>query len=253
MFNFRDNFLSHIPPVTRNLLIINVIIWLAYMLLLRNGTDVGRILALHFPASANFNVLQPVTYMFMHGGFWHLFLNMFALYMFGQTLERMWGSRHFLTFYFVCGLGAAFIQLIVIFIRIQIVEANMSPDLIAMVYAEGTDAMNRGMRFVNDAAHTLNMLINRPMVGASGAIFGILLAFTLLFPDTPLYIMFIPIPIKAKYLLAGTVVLSLFFGIANFPGDRIAHFAHLGGMISGYLMMLYWRQKYRQRHYEQHY
>ena len=250
MFN---NFLSQLPPATRNLLIINILIWLAYLLLLQNGIDVGRLLALHYPASANFNIFQPFTYMFMHGGWMHLFLNMFALFMFGRTLESMWGTKRFLTFYFVCGLGAGLIQLIVIFIRIQIVEANMSPDLIAMVYADGTDAMNRGMRFVNDAAHTLNMLINRPMVGASGAIFGILLAFMLLFPNTPLYIMFIPIPIKAKYLLAGTVVLSLFFGIANFPGDRIAHFAHLGGMFTGFLMMLYWRKKDKNRTYYEHY
>jgi len=240
-----------LPGATRNLLIINVLVWLTYLVLLRSGTDLGRWLALYYPASHNFNSWQLVSYMFMHGSWAHIIFNMLGLYMLGSVLNHVWGTKRFLIFYFVTGIGAALIHILVTFIRIQIVQADMSPEMIQMVYAEGTSVLNRGMNYTNEAMGSLNLLINRPTVGASGAIFGILIAFAILFPNEPLYIMFIPVPIKAKYLVIVISLASLFFGFANFPGDRIAHFAHLGGMLFGLLMILYWRKTDKNRnHYE---
>jgi membrane associated rhomboid family serine protease len=256
MNNFIHNLMGALPPATKNLLIINVLVWLAqYILLLQNGVDISRWFGLHYPASHNFNIWQPVTYMFLHSprGIAHLFLNMFGLFMFGRTLETMWGTKRFLTFYFVTGIGAGLVQMLVLFIQIQLAKVNMSPEMIQMVYAEGTHLLNSGRNYVDSAAGNLNLLINRTTVGASGAIFGIVLAFAMLFPNAPLYIMFIPIPIKAKYIVIGGVILSLFLGFANFPGDRIAHFAHLGGMLFGLIMILYWRKKHRQRNNEYYY
>ena len=244
-----------LPPVTKNLLIINVLVWLAQVVLLRNGVSLTTMFALHYPASANFNIFQLVTYMFLHGSWAHIIFNMLGLFMLGSVLNQVWGTKRFLIFYFVTGIGAALIHFLVTFIRIQFVEANMSPEIIQIVYAEGTSLWNSGRNYTDVSAGALNVLINRATVGASGAIFGILIAFAVLFPNAPLYIMFIPVPIKAKYLVIGITVISLFFGIANFPGDRIAHFAHLGGMLFGILMILYWRKTDKNPHnyYYEHY
>ena len=242
-----------LPPATKNLLIINVLVWLAYLVLLRSGIDLGRWLALYYPASPNFAIYQIVSYMFMHGSWTHIIFNMLGLYMLGSALDQIWGTKRFLIFYFVTGIGAALVQILVTFIRIQIVQADMPPEMIQMVYAEGAGVLSRGMNYTNEAMGSLNLLINRPTVGASGAIFGILIAFAVWFPTAPLYIMFIPVPIKAKYLVVVLVVVSLFFGFANFPGDRIAHFAHLGGMLFGIFMILYWRKTDKNRNNYEHY
>ena len=251
MFNQGNNFLSMLPPATKNLLIINVLVWLAYLVLLRSEIDLGRSFALYYPASANFGIWQFVTYMFLHGSWGHIFLNMFGLFMFGRTMEMVWGTKRFLIFYFVTGIGAGLIHLLVTFIRIQILEASMSPEMIQMAYEYGAV----GVRLINFAApaQPLNLLINTPAVGASGAIFGILVAFAVWFPNEPLYLMFVPVPIKAKYLVIGMVVISLFFGFANLPRDPIAHFAHLGGMLFGILMILYWRKTDKKRNNYEHY
>ena len=242
-----------LPPATKNLLIITVLVWLAQVVMLRNDVDLIRWFAMHYPASANFQFFQLATYMFLHGSWTHIFFNMFALFMLGSVLNQVWGTKRFLTFYFVTGIGAGLIHLLVTFIRIQIVQADMPPEAIQIVYAEGTSVFNRGMNYTNSAMRTLNSLINTPTVGASGAIFGILLAFGVLFPNAPLYLMFIPIPIKAKYFVIGYGVLSLFMGVADRPGDNIAHFAHLGGMLFGIFMILYWRKTDKNRNNYEHY
>lgn len=205
------------PTVTKNLLIINVIIWLAQFVLLgRIGIDLTKQFGLHFPLSDSFRIYQLVTYMFLHDpySFSHVFFNMFAVFMFGRTLEQVWGSKRFLTYYLVTGIGAGIVQIIVMYFRIRGV---VGPE---MFYA-----------------------VNSVTVGASGAVFGILLAFGMLFPNAQLFIIPFPFPIKAKWFVIGYGLLELIFGISNRTGDNVAHFAHLGGMIFGIFMILYWREK----------
>ena len=173
----------------------------------------------------------------MHGGWMHLFFNMFALFMLGSVLNQVWGTKRFLLFYFITGIGAGLIHLLVIFIRIQIIQADVSTDMMEQL----------------QAIHSIRALINTPTVGASGAIFGILLAFGMLFPNAPLYIMFIPIPIKAKYFVVGYGLMELVFGVSGVQ-TGIAHFAHLGGMLFGLILILYWRKTDKNRnYYEQYY
>ena len=226
-------------PVTRHLLIINVLMWLATIVFQRAGiVDLERWLGLHFWQGSDFNPLQLLTYMFMHDtrGIGHIFFNMFSLWMFGSMLERVLGSKRYLFYYISCGLGAALIQELSWQLSWQDILAssvnipdNMSiPDLIK--------AINAGQ-----AQFTMNEFYNSLLtVGASGAVFGILLAFGMIFPNLPLYLFFIPIPIKAKWVVIGYGLLELYFGISgNQPG--VAHFAHLGGMVAGIIMILYWR------------
>ncbi|MDR1561572.1 MAG: rhomboid family intramembrane serine protease [Dysgonamonadaceae bacterium] len=202
----RRGFLDSLTVVTKNLLIINIIIWAACNLI--KGLYVY--LALFNIGSGYFNIYQLVSYMFTHIEFNHLFFNMFALFMFGSTIESYWGQKRFLIYYMVTGIGAGLIQLLTLYIQ--------------GVYAP------------------------IPTIGASGAIFGLLLAFGMLFPNTPLYIMFIPIPIKAKYMVIGYGLIEFFFGIANAGSDNVAHFAHLGGMLFGIILILYWRRGYNYYH-----
>ena len=217
MNNFRSSIGGMLPTVTKNLLIINGIIWLAqFVLLRRSEIDLTQFFGLHFPASEYFRIYQLVTYMFLHDPFSisHVFFNMFALFMFGRTLEQVWGPKRFLTYYMVTGIGAGLIQLLVLYIRIQ---AVIPPEMFSMV--------------------------NSVTVGASGAVFGILLAFGILFPNAQLFIIPFPFPIKAKWFVIGYGLLELVFGVANRTGDNVAHFAHLGGMVFGIIMILYWRRK----------
>ncbi len=212
----RNNF-GNLPTVTKNLLIINVIIWLAqFVLLRRTDVDLTQQFGLHFPASDNFRFYQLITYMFLHDpfSFSHVFFNMFAVFMFGRTLEQVWGPKRFLTYYMVTGIGAGLVQLLVMYIRIS---AELPPEMFSMV--------------------------NSITVGASGSVFGILLAFGMLFPNAQLFIIPFPFPIKAKWFVIGYGLIELLFGVANRTGDNVAHFAHLGGMLFGIFMILYWRKK----------
>jgi len=240
-----SSFWHSIPPVVKNIIIINFILFFATVILESRGINLRQILGLHYWASGNFNAAQFVTYMFMHGGWAHIFFNMFAVFMLGSTLEHTWGSKRFFNFYMITGVGAGLIHLLVNFIRIQTLQAEMPAELVQMVYAEGTELWNRRMNYTHPQMGALNALVNMSTVGASGAVFGILLAFGMLFPNAPLYFMFIPVPIKAKYFVIGYGILSLYLGFANLPGDRIAHFAHLGGMLFGIIMILYWKKKGR--------
>lgn len=245
MDNSRSVFSGMIPPITKNIIIINVIIWLAQVVLIKNGIDLVSYLGLHYVESQGFRFYQPLTYMFLHdtGSFMHVFSNMFAVFMFGRTLEQVWGPKRFLSYYLITGMGAGLIQILVIFFRVQAVKSGMDATAISEVYANGLATLQQGMNYTNSAMGALNGLLNTPTVGASGAVFGILLAFGMLFPNAELFIIPIPFPIKAKYFVIVYGVFELFFGVRNMAGDNVAHFAHLGGMLFGIILILYWKKK----------
>lgn len=214
------------PTVTKNLIIINVLFFFGTLVAQRYGIDLANYLGLHFFLASDFNPAQLVTYMFMHGGFSHIFFNMFAVFMFGRILEKVWGPRRFLFYYILCGIGAGLIQEGVQYIQYvtefsHYTQVNIGTGVISM-------------------DEYLNKMTT---VGASGAVYAILLGFGMLFPNDKLFIFPIPFPIKAKFFVAGYTVIELYLGIANNPGDNVAHFAHLGGMLFGLVLILYWRQK----------
>jgi membrane associated rhomboid family serine protease len=176
---------------------------------------------------------------------------MFAVYMFGRVLESVWGPKRFLTYYMITGIGAGLINLFVVYLRVRSLEANMDSELVEAVYDNGAALLRDGKNYTNNMLGSLNLLLNSTTVGASGAVFGILLAFGMMFPNVEMFIIPIPFPIKAKYLVAGYGVIELFAGIANFSFDNVAHFAHLGGMLFGVILVLLWRKKdnYNGRNY----
>ena len=211
-----------LPTVVKNLLIINVLMFLATFTLDRFNIDLTDILGLHFFKASNFHLYQFVTYMFMHANFGHLFFNMFALWMFGNTLENLWGSQRFLLFYMVCGIGAGLCQELVQYIQYA-------------TTLSGYATVNTGSQIIPMATY-LNMMNT---VGASGAIYGLLLAFGMMFPDSRIYLYFL-LPIKAKWFVIAYAVIELISGLSG--GGNVAHFAHLGGMLFGLILILYWRK-----------
>lgn len=235
-----NSFFEKIPPVTKNLVIINVMVWLA-MLLTPYTFDqtLTRICALHYFASPDFKFWQLITYMFMHGGFTHLFFNMFGVLMFGATIERVFGPARYLLFYLTVGVGAALVQEGVYAIWIAQLASGLPDGVTVSMIAHNTLPVS-----VSPTADMYQMygLINVPTVGASGALFGILLAFAMFFPNMPLYFFFIPVPIKAKWMVLGYGLLELFLGVTGLQSG-VAHFAHLGGMLVGLALILYWRKK----------
>lgn len=239
MQNFRPSFQT-IPPVVKNLIIINALmLFITYVMSLK-GIDLTDILGLHYIGSPTFKPYQLVTHMFMHGGFLHLAFNMFALWMFGRVLESVWGPKRFFIFYFVTGLGAALFYSLVNYIEFQYIAARMNPEDVQAVIEHGAAILSQGQNYVGSAGK-LNLILNVPTVGASGAVFGILLGFGMLFPNTQLMLLFPPIPIKAKYFVIGYGLIELFSGITN-TGGNIAHFAHIGGMLFGFIMIKYWNK-----------
>jgi membrane associated rhomboid family serine protease len=231
-----------LPPVVKNIILINVLMLLAaYTAKSVFGTDLTMILGLYYPKSEHFMPIQIVTHMFMHGGFLHLFFNMFALYMFGGILETVWGPKRFFIYYMVCGLGAAFVHESVIMFQYNKLMNIISPDQLQTVLNEGSAYFSEGKVFTNEVMKNLQMLLNVPTVGASGAVFGILLAFGVLFPNTQLMLLFPPIPIKAKYIVLIYGGIELYLAVTQ-PGSNIAHAAHLGGMLFGYILIRYWRK-----------
>lgn len=224
------------PTVTKNLIIINVLLFLAQQVALTYGIDLSDYLGLHFFLADNFNPAQLFTYMFMHGGFGHVFFNMFAVWMFGRILEQVWGPRRFLFYYIVCGIGAGVVQEIVQYIQYV---TELAPYTGVTI---GTTVI--------PMSEYLNLMTT---VGASGAVYAILLAFGMLFPNQPLFIFPLPFPIKAKYFVIGYALLELYSGVANNPGDNVAHFAHLGGMIFGFFLIIYWRRKKKNNHHGTYY
>lgn len=234
---------SNIPPVTKNLIIINFIVWVAMLVLpSRLGVDIERFGGLHYFESPWFNPIQLFTYMFMHStsDFGHLFFNMFGLLMFGALLERVFGSARFLFYYISVGIGAALIQEGVYAIWISSISSGI--DSVGYVIDEGAKALANNQNFVDPVMSQINILANIPTIGASGAIYGILLAFGMLFPNMPLYIMFFPVPIKAKWVVIGYGAIELFLGVTGLQSG-VAHFAHLGGMLIGLIIILYWKKK----------
>lgn len=241
---YRSSPFTGLPPVTKNLLIINTLFLLAtWVLQTTFGINLNTYLALHLPISEHFNVAQYGTYMFMHGGFMHLFFNMFALFMLGQVIEQHWGSKKFFIYYVVTGIGAGVIHIGTCYIDYYMALSNMSEVQIQIVLQHGAAAIDNLENFKDPTLRELNSALNGPTVGASGAVFGILLAFGMLFPDRELMLLFPPIPIKAKYFVVMYGVAELFLGVANFSFDNVAHFAHLGGMIFGYILIKYWQKK----------
>ncbi len=240
MQNYRPGF-AEIPPVVKNLIIINVLMLLVTYVMRLRGIDLNSILGLHFFLSPEFKPYQLVTHIFMHGGFIHLFFNMFALWMFGRVLESVWGPKRFFIYYFVTGLGAAALHLFVNFLEFQSLVSKMSPEQVDLVMREGVTIFRQGKNYADPLAGQLNLLMNIPTVGASGAVYGVLLGFGMLFPNTQLFLLFPPIPIKAKYFVIGYGLIELYMGIAR-PGSNVAHFAHLGGMLFGYLLIRYWNK-----------
>ena len=225
MNQFRPSSFNILPPVIKNLLIINGLMFLLTLVLEAKGIRLSQYLGLYPIQSPSFKPFQIVTHMFMHGGVWHIVFNMFALWMFGSILERLWGPQRFLFFYLTCGLGAAAILL-----GWNFYEVTELKDTIAL---GGSDAAM--------AQQLLQWKLAIPTVGASGAVYGVLIAFGVLFPNTMLYI-YMLFPIKAKYLIVGLVAFELYMGIQNSVGDNVAHFAHLGGALFGFLLVLYWRK-----------
>lgn len=232
-----------LPPVVKNLLIINILIWLVGVLIPNLGNALERYLALHYFTSPGFNAVQLVTYMFLHGGFMHLFFNMFALFMFGRIIEMAMGSKRFLIYYMCCGIFAALVQMAAYAYMIHKYSVGVSAEDVQYITNEGWRLITQGYTFTDRTAAILNSLINGSMVGASGAIYGVILAFGMLFPNQPIYIYFIPIPIAAKWIVIGYGILELTQGLSNALADNVAHFAHLGGMIAGVILILYWRKK----------
>ena len=234
--------MNNIPTVTKNLLAINVLMFLALLVAEKQGVDLNSVLGLHLFASEGFQPYQLVTYMFMHASVTHLFFNMFALYMFGRTLEYMWGAKRFLVYYLVAGIGAALVQETIGMVRYHEALDGMSPLDVELVLSRGFDALREGKNFVNPQLAHLNVVLNSTTVGASGAIYAILLGFGMLFPEERMFVFPVPFPIKAKYFVMGYVVIELYLGVSG-SADGVAHFAHLGGMLFGFMLILFWRNK----------
>jgi membrane associated rhomboid family serine protease len=212
--------LDNVPKVTRNLLIINVLMFIGFLL---NQEKMTAVFALFYPASPYFHWWQYITHMFMHGGWWHIFFSMYTLFIFGSVLGRIIGEKKFLIFYFVCGLGAAALHTGVEYLQAQSYMAQI---------AQGNTAAMQ-------AYQTLKMT---PTVGASGAIYGLLIGYAMLFPNAQLTLIFPPITLTAKWWIIIFAVIELVTGVTGMAAG-IAHFAHLGGMLFGFLLIRYWRKK----------
>lgn len=235
MNSYNPSPLANIPPVVKNLLIINVIFYIATLMFTERMFEWFAVFYFDSPL---FRIWQPVTYMFMHSQqFSHIFFNMFALFMFGSTLEQRMGSKRFLNFYLITGLGALALQFVVQAIEVYSLVGSIT-------------AGNITVPLQPDQMSLLEEIYRVPMVGASGAVFGLLIAFGMLFPNTELFILFIPVPVKAKYIIPFYVLLELFLGVANFSGDSVAHFAHLGGALFGFILIKLWGLKRSGRFYE---
>ena len=263
---YRPTRFQILPPVVKNLLIINGIMFLASSVLnIKFGIDLTDYLGLYFPLSQKFRIYQLVTHLFMHGSVMHILSNMFALWMFGNMLENIWGSKRFLTYYLITGIGAAIVHLL--FTWYEVEQMRSAIDVYAssanftdfkmlldkyhgFIFPDQYEYYNKiftnwqlspssatiKQQSIEAAYHLLQNKYDVPTVGASGAVFGVLLAFGMLFPNTLLYVYF-AIPIKAKYFVALYGLFELYSGFENTPGDNVAHFAHLGGMLFGFILL----------------
>lgn len=236
----------NMPPVVKNLLIINLIMFLLTVVLEQQDTYLIGKLGLFYPGSFYFEPYQIVTSMFMHANLPHIFFNMFALIMFGGTLEKVWGPKRFLIFYLITGIGAAILHMSVQAIEFHNVTGLLSFDSDVYPGASFSKMSKETVDILTNATagemKTIRSVLFTPTVGASGAIFGILIGFAMLFPNTELMLLFLPIPIKAKYFIGFYVLLELFLGFQNFEMDSVAHFAHLGGALFGFILVKIWQR-----------
>lgn len=277
---YRPRRFSLLPDVVKNLLIINGICFLAMFVLQQRGVDLNDLLGLHYFEAEKFRWWQFFTYMFMHGNLAHIFFNMLALWMFGVSLENAWGSRRFLNYYIITGLGAALVQQGIVYMEMRpamefidnyiahpdfetlkelghsaVFTKFLSMDL-SKHFGEFIDRYNLIADSNPAKAMALSVsymevfradVFNAPVVvGASGAVFGLLLAYGMLFPNNLVYLYF-AFPLKAKYLVILYGALELFSGIAGTPGDNVAHFAHLGGLLFGFITIMIWRSQDRNK------
>ncbi|MDA8948452.1 rhomboid family intramembrane serine protease [Flavobacteriaceae bacterium] len=236
--------MRNITETVKHLLIINVIFFIATLAL---GDVVYDLFALHYPSSPKFQFWQPLTHMFMHGDLGHIFFNMFALYMFGIPIEQMWGRNKFIFFYLSTGFGAAALQLALYYFQVsEISELLISQGLTGSQVATFFETRDLSYSLIEQIGREKLLsglsAFNSVMVGASGALYGVLVAFAFLFPNARLMLLFPPIPVKAKILVPLLILGDLFFGFTSYSIGPIAHFAHLGGAITGLIMMWYWKK-----------
>lgn len=231
--------MNNTPTVTKNLIIINVLCFFGAIVAEKYGINLNDVLGLHYFESEKFRLYQLFTYMFMHSGFEHIFFNMFAVWMFGRILETVWGPQRFLLYYVLCGMGAGMVQEVTQYFEFVPYMSDM-----AQLSTYAPEAIVP----INGVSHTAGQwlamyerVISVPTVGASGAVYAILMAFGMLFPNQEIFIFPLPMPIKAKWLIIGYFLIELGMGIMS--NDGVAHFAHLGGMIFGFLLILYWRKR----------
>lgn len=232
MSAYRQSPFANLTPVVKNLLIINLICFLPFIVLSDEGYQRSVVynFGLFYFNSPHFRVWQILTYMFLHGGWAHILFNMFALFSFGPILEYAIGPKRFFNLYFICGIGAGLFQMLVQSIEVHSVI--------------GSFTWNGDLQGLDQLGYDKLMAIYQaPVVGASGAIFGLLVAFGMLYPDLELMIMFIPVPVKAKYIIPVYIVLEIILGFGQFAGDNVAHFAHLGGALLGFILVKYWRHR----------
>ena len=238
--------MRNVTETVKQLIIINILFFVGTLAL---GDIAYKYLALYFPENLSFQYWQPITHMFMHGGLMHIFFNMFALYSFGSALESVWGSKKFLFFYVSCGLGAALLHTAVNYYYFQdglntlMAQGFSKAEILAVLNGKN----NQQIIALLNSADMLNFVSAYvgTAVGASGAIYGTIVAFAFMFPNAELALMFIPVPIKAKYFVPGIVLVDLYLGISGksiFGGGGIAHFAHVGGALFGFIIMWYWKK-----------
>jgi membrane associated rhomboid family serine protease len=274
MNDYRPTGFSILPPVVKNLIIINALMFLATIAL---PIDLIDLLGLHYFGSEKFKPYQLITYMFMHGGMAHIFFNMFAVWMFGNAIENLWGGQKFLAYYIITGLGAAFTHYLIVHIQIQPMLAVVNdyianPDADKLSFFLDSEyfkiASSEIMRHFNEFKEAYNIMLQtgnvqeamdlsvvfmqqykadylnaHVVVGASGSLFGILLAFGMMFPNQHVFLIFFPFPIKAKWFVIAYGAIELISGIRNTPEDNVAHFAHLGGMLFGFILIKLWHKQ----------
>ena len=238
--------MGRMTETVKVLLIINVIFFVGTLAI---GDQAYQYFSLWFFKNDNFGVWQIITHMFMHGGFMHILFNMYALWAFGSPIEQMLGKNKFVFFYFSAGIGAAIIHSLVNFYHYEtgytaLLDAGMDSGAIQTLLNTGQYSTAILDSVSQDTLQELYVAFNTPAVGASGAIYGILVAFGMLFPNVELFLIFVPVPIKAKYFIPALIALDLFSGVTGYSifGGGIAHFAHVGGAIFGFIMMWYWKK-----------
>ncbi|WP_034920539.1 rhomboid family intramembrane serine protease [Gillisia sp. CAL575] len=238
--------MGRITDTVKVLIIINVIFFAGTMLV---GDQVYQLFSLWFFQNDNFGIWQVVTHMFMHGSFMHILFNMYALWAFGSPIEQMLGKNKFIFFYFSCGIGAAIIHSLVNYFHVEsgynaLVDAGMNPMDIQQLLETGQYNTSILGSVSKDTLESMFTAYNTPAVGASGAIYGVLVAFGMLFPNVELFLLFVPVPIKAKIFIPILIAIDLFSGVTGYSlfGGGIAHFAHVGGALFGFIMMWYWKK-----------